>query len=192
MFLTSCGYYWQHPEELSAYYRTLSVPYIIGDLEGLFTDELVKAVGRSSQFTYSKEGEIILEGKLTNDQTTHIGWQYDRDPVKGERINRLIPNEGRREVTVQFSLVSVRTGQVLYGPIDVTAYTDYDFVDSDSLFDTSFLTPKGGRQSVLFFSLGQLDSTQGAQNAVLKPLYRKLAEKIVRGIENISFSLEQK
>jgi len=189
-FLTSCGYHWDDPEQLSAHYQTVAVPYVVGDQEGFLTDELVKAIGLSNQFTYAKGGELILEGTIVSDQTSHIGWQYDRDPTTGVRINRLVPNEGRREVAIQFSLVSARTGKVLYGPVKVTAQSDFDFVDSDSLLDTSFLTPTGGRQSALFFSLGQLDSMQGAQSAALEPLYRKLAYKIVRGMENIPFNLE--
>lgn len=187
-FLTSCGYHWEDSDQLSSHYKTVSIPYLKGDEEGLLTDELVKAIGLSSQFTYAKEGELILEGKIVSDQNSNIGWEYDSDPTTGARINRLVPNEGRRELTVRFSLVAARTGKVVYGPIDVSAHVDYDFVNSDSLLDTSFLTPTGGRQSVLFFSLGQLDSMQGAQSSAREPLYQKIATKIVRGIENVNLS----
>ena len=186
----SCGYHFEDPEQLATRYQTIEVPYVAGDQEGFLTDELVKAIGLSNRFTYAKGGELILQGTIVADQTTHIGWQYDREPTSGVRINRLVPNEGRREVTVQFSLIAARTGKVLCGPINVTAYSDFDFVDSDSLLDTSFLTPTGGRQSALFFSLGQLDSIQGAQSAALESLYQKLAYKIVRGMENIPFNLD--
>jgi len=184
-FLTGCGYHWEESDQLATHYQTLAIPYVQGDEEGFLTDALVKAVGLSNQFSYAKGGELIFEGKIISNQTSNVGWQYDRDPVSGTRINRLVPNEGRREVTVRFSLVAARTGKVVYGPIDVSAHVDYDFVDSDSLLDTSFLTPTGRRQSVLFFSLGQLDSMQGAQSSAREPLYQKLATKIVRGIENI-------
>lgn len=188
--LTGCGYHSEDPNQFSANYQTLAVPYIVGDQEGLLTDELIKAIALSGQFTYSENGELILEGKIKTDQTTHIGWQYDRDPITAKRINRLIPNEGRREVSVEFSLISARTGKCIYGPTEIKADSTYDFIDPDSPLDISFLNSAKERQSVLFFSLGQLDSSEGAQNAALAPLYRKLAYKIIYGIENIPFHLE--
>lgn len=190
LFLTGCGYHFEDPDQLGAHFQTISVPYIEGDLDGMLTDALIKAVALSNQFAYAKGGELILEGEITSDQTSHIGWQYDRSPTTSERQNRLVPNEGRREIALSFSLISARTGKTLYGPIVVKASSDFDFVDSDSLLDTSFVTPTGGRQSTLFFSLGQLDSVEGAKAAVLTPLYQKLAYKIVEGIENIPFNIE--
>lgn len=185
LLLSGCGYHWEDQERLSAHYQTVSVPYVKGDLDGLLTDALVKAIGLSNQFTYAKDGELILEAAIVSDQVNHIGWQYDRDPTSGARENRLVPNEGRLEVAVNLSLVSARTGKVLHGPIQVRAHSDFDFVDSDSLLDTSFITPTGGRQSVLFFSLGQLDSIDGAKDAARYPAFDKLARKIVEGMENL-------
>jgi len=181
-FLTSCGY---HTEDSNS--RTISIPYVKGDQEGLLTDALVKAVSLSNQFTYAKGAELTLEAEIVYDRTEHIGWKYDRKPTSGERINRLVPSEDRREVTIRFSLISERSGKVIYGPTEVTADSAFDFVDSDSSLDTSFITPSGRRSSALFFSLGQLDSAEGAKHAALTPLYRKLAHKTIEGIENISF-----
>jgi len=184
LILTGCGYHWDDPDQLSLTFQTVSIPYIAGDEEGKMTDALVKALGQSSHFSYSSEGELTLQASIASDNYSNIGWQYDREPVSGQRINRLVPNEGRREITLRFSLVSEKTGKVLYGPFTVTANTDFDFVDSDSLLDTSFLSQAGNQQSVLFFSLGQLDSKDGASESSSTPLFSKLAHQVVEGMEN--------
>lgn len=185
-FLVGCGYHFESEEDqLTCQGQTLVVPYVQGDIDGQFTDALIKAIALSPHLTYAKEGELILEASLSDDSLTHIGWQYDRDPLSGDRINRLIPNEGRLELSVTLSLTSSRTKKVLHGPITVSAHSDFDFVDTDSLLDTSFLTPDGRRQSSLFFSLGQLDSREGALESSRAFLFHKLAKKIVRGIENL-------
>jgi hypothetical protein len=48
--------------------------------------------------------------------------------------------------------------------------------------DLSFVDPHHQLLSINTFSLGQLDSVEGAQDDVLTPLYRCLAQKIVDGI----------
>ena len=185
LLCSSCGYRIDEgsvPPQLS----TLSVPYFSGDQEGILTETVVRALNISGNFEYTdREGSVILEGEVIRDHLEHIGYQYDRRPVSGKRINRLIPNEGRREITVRVSLVDSHSQEVLYGPFDVSASSDYDFVDSDSLRDTSFIDSAGERQSVLFFSLGQLDSAEGAQEATLEPLYERLALKIVEGLSHL-------
>lgn len=129
-------------------------------------------------------------GKVVSDTNEHIGYQFDRDPITGHRIHRLIPNEGRREIIVEITLTDTRTQKVLYGPEKISAFGDYDFVDSDSLRDTSFINPRGTRESSLFFSMGQLDSVDGAKATSLDPIYRELALKIVEGISNLPYNVE--
>lgn len=168
------------------------MPYFSGDQEGILTETVIRALNVSGNFAYAdREGSAILEGEVIRDHLEHIGYQYDRRPVSGKRINRLVPNEGRREITVRISLVDSRSQEVLYGPFEVSASSDYDFVDSDSLRDTSFIGSNGERQSSLFFSLGQLDSAEGAQEATLEPLYERLALKIVEGLSHLPSSFSE-
>lgn len=181
-----CGYHYDDEESLISSSKSIAIPYVKGDADGMLTDALIKAVSLSNNFTYSKHGELILEGTIISDSYEHIGYQYDRSPVSGKRINRLIPNEGRREVILSISLIDASTRKTLYGPVKVAATSDFDFVDEDSLQDTSFIDMAGTRQSALFFSLGQLDSLEGARDVSKMPLYHKLARKIATGLENLS------
>ncbi|MCB1109487.1 MAG: hypothetical protein KDK64_00755 [Chlamydiia bacterium] len=179
-------------DETFAAFPTISVPYFKGDDKGFLTDTVVKALVSSGNFNYAnKGGAMVLEGVIVSDTCEHIGYQYDRHPVSGERIHRLIPNEGRREIMVQITLIDSRSLKTLYGPFVVSASSDYDFVDSDSLQDASFINRRGVRESVLFFSLGQLDSVDGAKAASLDPIYHRLAQKITEGLSNLPYNIER-
>ncbi len=182
--LPGCGYHLQDSPRLS-----LSVPYVIGDEDGRLTDALVKEVARSSEFLYAigRTGRLVLIGEIIKDTKEHIGFQFDRRPVSGERVNRLVPNEERREVTLRLTLCDAVDGKIVYGPIDVKESSDYDFVDPDSLLDVSFVDRNGERKSSLFFSMGQLDAREGASQVALENLYKKLALTTIEGLENIEF-----
>ena len=191
--LTSCGYHVENDDDESVNVHTLEVPYFQGDKNGLLTDAVIQALVSSGNFNIVRTGGgLILEGKVVKDENENIGYQYDRDPTSGRRINRLIPNEGRREVSVEIALVNVHTQDIVKGPYVVTVFNDYDYVDSDSLQDTSFITGSGSRSSVLFFSMGQLDSIDGAQSSSLPPIYRRLGIKIAEGLVNLEPQVSRK
>lgn len=183
--LTACGYHTDEGEE------TLSIPYFKGDTNGALTDTVIKALATSGNFRYTdNNGNFLLEGTIISDTNENIGYQFDRDPISGKRIHRLVPNEGRREITVEILLTDTRTQKIIYGPVRISASGDYDFVDSDSLRDTSFINAAGARESSLFFSMGQLDSINGAQATSLDPIHRRLSLKIVEGISNLPYNAE--
>jgi hypothetical protein len=48
----------------------------------------------------------------------------------------------------------------------------------NTLKELAFHDAQGKRKKTINFSLGQLDSVEGAQDAVLTPIYRQLAQKI--------------
>ena len=88
--------------------------------------------------------------------------------------------ENRRTLTAQVSLVDTITEEVIVGPVNVKASTDYDYIDVNSLKTVSFINEQGKREKTITFSLGQLDSIEGAQDAALTPIYRQLAQKITQ------------
>ncbi len=192
LFLSGCYYHLEGEQRESFTIKKIAVPYIQGDLDGRLTETLIKTLSQSTQLAYAKKNEEwIFEGKIGEDSLEDIGYQYDRDPLSDERINRLIPNEGNRMITLSFSLIDAKTDEIVLGPVDVSASQDFDFVDTDSLFDVSYMNPEGSLEPVLFFSLGQLDSKEGAKNSALTPLYKTLSCKIVEGIEHALFHLER-
>ena len=180
LFLSNCGYRIEEKQE------TISLGSIKGDPNGAFARTLTQLLATSGRFQYQdKNGRFLLEVALIGEAHTSIGYQFDRDPLSGKTVERLVPNERRREVTAQMSLIDRRTQQVIKGPITITAFVDYDFVDSDSLKDAAFIHPDGRLETSLSFSRGQLDSIRGAQAISTSTIQKQLATKIVEGISNL-------
>ena len=187
LMIAGCGYH-SNNEEMTHQFPVISVAYFSGDRDGSLTDNIIQGLCFYG-FTYSnRKNTMILQGEMINDNTEYVGYQYDRHPLSGQLINRLIPNEGRREITIRFSLIDSDSQQALYGPFVISATSDYDFCDSDSLQSTSFIDSSGTRQSVLAFSLGQLDSAQGAHAASHVPIYQNLTRKIVEIISHLPYN----
>ena len=188
---TGCCYRLVGKSEEGLALTKIAIPYIEGDLDGKLTEALIKALSKSPQLEYSKKHEaLVFEGKIIENSLEYFGYQYDREPLSNERKNRLIPNEGTRVMALSFSLIEAKTCKVLLGPIHVSADQDFDFVDSDSLLDNFYINPNGNLEPVLFFSLGQLDTKEGAKNGALFPLYEKLSDKVIEGIEQAFFHLK--
>lgn len=182
--LSSCGYQFQNADDR----LTLSIPYVKGDQEGQLTNELIRQFAYSGFYDYVKaDGNLILKVSILGDTTEKIGFRFDRNEFTGQLETNLQPTEDRRTVTAQVVLVNSATGEEIIGPYLVSAYSDYDYTDINSIRSLSFFTPSGRRETVLNFSLGQVDSIEGAQDDAVVPLYRHLAKKIVDGI-NISSS----
>lgn len=178
LFLSSCGYRFDGGEQI-----TVSVPYVVGDQEGQLTDALIYALSNSPNFRFTKgEGKWIVKAKIKESINDRIGYQYDRDPKSGKLRDNVIGIENRRAITVEVSVVDC-CGNSVIGPQTIKAFADYDYVDSNSLQDLSFIDPTTGtRVTSIAFSLGQLDSVGSAGEDALNPIYRELAQKIVDGM----------
>ncbi len=163
---------------------TISVPYVKGDTtDGRLTNALARAVGCSSRFVFvSGNSERILKVRLIHDEKEKIGYRYDRDPISGDLEKNLVPTEGRRIIQAEVSLLDGISQETLLGPVIVSAFAEYDYVNSDNLYDLTFINSSGVRETVLNFSLGQLDSIEGAEDNALDPLYDQLAQKIINGL----------
>lgn len=178
--LTSCGYHLgrsKNTENIS-----ICVPYISDDFSGLFTNEVIKQVSNSSQMSYNfSNADYILDIKIIENSTKQIGYKYDRNN-QNVRQKNLRATEGREQITALVELIEKRTNITKFGPYKVKASSEFDYVDQDSLNDLSFIDPNGQRTTVLSFSLGQLESIESAKEAALKPLYERLAKKVVDAI----------
>ncbi|MCY3975200.1 MAG: hypothetical protein OXF02_06655 [Simkaniaceae bacterium] len=185
-----CGYRPSTPFPLSekalSPSHTIRVTKIAGDDEGKLAEALIREIGFSGILSYSEEGDLTLSATIIRNETTHIGWRYDRDAKTGARINRLVPDEGRQSVTIRFSLLSTETGERVYGPFETEGRSHFDFIDANSPQDASFFDGRGVRGSTLSFSMGQLDSREGARENNLSYLYQKIAYEMVRGMEHLS------
>lgn len=176
LFLAGCGYHFQD----TAQRTTISIPYVKGDNEGQLTSELVHLISESGAYEYVQNGgNLVLQVSVVGDAQEKIGFQYDRKEFSKKIKKDLQPNENRRTITVEVSLLDVLEGKTISGPFRVSAFSEYDYVNVNSIYDLSFVGPGNKRTTVLNFSLGQLDSIEGAQDDAIVPLYRQLAQKII-------------
>ncbi|NGX33897.1 MAG: hypothetical protein K1060chlam1_00239 [Candidatus Anoxychlamydiales bacterium] len=180
LFLTSCGYHLGRSQNYQN--AEISVPYIEKDLSGYFSQELIKQISYSSNLNYKySNADYTLCVKIIDSNTSQIGYKYDRNN-ENVRQNNLRATEGRQKITARVELIDKNSNCTKFGPFDISANADFDYVDPDSLNDLSFIDPNGNRTTVLAFSLGQLESIESAKEAASKPLYEKLAKKIVDAI----------
>ena len=177
LFLSACGY---HTGVGPSFSDTISIPYIEGDEYGRLTNELIYQLSSSGGFLYRNDGgRYLLKVKILHVGNEVIGFRHDKEKTDGTIKDNLIADEGRQTITVLASLLSRSSEEVLWGPHEVRADVDYDYVDPGSLADLSFIDSMGARRTVLNFSLGQLEPIDSAQEGALKPLYRNIARKIV-------------
>ena len=178
--MTSCGY---RSGSSSNNRLTLTVPYVEGDFYGIFTDELIKQIGVSNSIIYSNlRSDYKLVVSIVKKSVDQIGYKYDRDIYDGLKKN-LRATEGRLTVTAKVQLLEKKTDKVVLGPFTITADSEFDYVDPDSLNDLSFIDPvTKQRVTNLAYSLGQLESIESAKEATMFPLYVSLSKKIVDAI----------
>ncbi len=163
----------------------ISLTFIEGDEDGALTRAIVSrlySVGIST--TSASQAKFRLDVQLmpgTNDQ---IGYRKDRQKVGGKVRKDLVACEGRRNLSVEVSLYDCIREQIVRGPYILFADQDYDYVDGDSLRDLIFFNKAGQQETVLSFSLGQLESNEAAVAAASRPLYAQLAQKIVDSISS--------
>lgn len=180
ILLASCGYRFDLEDEGR---RTISVPYVQGDYEGKLTDAIIRALSQSGAFEYQRNrGRYSLEVTIVGDNNERIGFRRDRSPSSGKVRKNIIGTENRRSLAAEVTLIDTVTDVRLLGPITVSAWADYDYVNENALNDLSFIDGAGIRESSIQFSLGQLDSKDSAERDVLLPLYWRLAQKIIDGI----------
>lgn len=182
LLLAGCGYHFEEVESQEGVV-TISVPYIKGDPEGKFNCELVRALSSTGQFDCMQNGGgLILEASITAESDDRIGYRFDRNATTGKLRDNIVGTENRHHITAVVSLLSAYTREVVIGPQTITAFADYDYVDSNSIRDLTLITTQGSSQRVLDFSLGQLDSVSGAHDDTAVVIYRILAQKIVDGL----------
>lgn len=182
LLLSGCGYHFEGGGDQGGM-TSISIPYIKGQGLGQFNTELAQALSSSGVFDYVQSGgELILQVAIIADGDDRIGFRFDRDPTSGKLRDNILGTENRRSMTANVTLINAHTEETIFGPEVVSAIADYDYVDSNSIRDLTFTTSKGKHQRVLDFSLGQLDSFEGAHDDSAIVLYRILAQKIVDGL----------
>jgi hypothetical protein len=177
--MVSCGYRWE-PDYPSSHRPSVAVPFATGDDDGSLTYEIVQALSSSGLVDVKRsEADYRLQVAVTGLNYEPIGYRRDRQKITGEIIKQLTACEGRKMMAVEVTLYEGNSDRIAYGPYQITDDTDYDYVDGDSIQDLAFINREGNFTVVLPFSLGQLESVEAAQEAATRPLYQKIAQKIV-------------
>lgn len=185
-FLSSCGYRFEE-RETARETRTITVPYIKGDAEGIFTNELIRQLSESGYFECVRSGgDFTLSAVLSSDENDKIGYRYDRHGPRGKRRHRLVPDENRRTAVAHVSLIDGRTDEIILEPTKVFANLDYDYIDSNSIRDLLFTDSNGVPRRTISYSLGQLDSIEGAQDDSSPLAFRLLSQKIVDALIHLN------
>jgi hypothetical protein len=184
LLLFGCGYHFEGSRNDHGTV-SVSIPYIKGDSGGVLNSELAKAFASSGLFGYVQNGgELTLQAAILVDGDERIGFRFDRDPTTGDRRDNIIGTENRRSMTIEIRLLDSHTQEVLVGPKTIVAFADYDYVDSNSIRDLTFRPEHHHHEKTLDFSLGQLDSLDGAHQDASVPIFRLAAQKIVDGLLN--------
>lgn len=178
LILAACGYRVEG-DDSSQGTTSVSIPYIKGDRDGLLINALAESLSSSSLFQYTYSGgHCILEASIIADGDDRVGFRYDRNPTTGELRDNIVGTENRRTLAVEIKLLEAHSDKVLFGPETIRVEAEYDYVDDNSIYDLVFYG-NGSPQTVLNFSMGQLDSFKGGHDDTHALLYNRAAEKIV-------------
>ncbi|MBM3184461.1 MAG: hypothetical protein FJZ64_04055 [Chlamydiae bacterium] len=157
----------------------MSIPYVVGDADGALTGELARALAISGNGKVEQFGaKYRLEASIHSSEIETIGYRRDPQVTDGIQKNLLL-SERRKAIVVEAKLIEAESGKVVKGPCQIHADVDYDFIDGDSLQDLVFIGSDGLSRVTLPFSLGQLEAMDAAEEAAMRPLYGRLAQKIV-------------
>ena len=177
-FLSSCGYRYKTDTDLGKVY-SVSVPYIKGDVDAVLNSALVYQLSSSGAFRCVQTGgDYTLQVTFLSDTQRRIDFRYDRDNVSGSLERNLLGVEDRRSVVVLVSLIDAATKEVFVGPFEAASDVEYDYIDPGSPRDLIYTGSLSQTQSIIQFSLGQLDSSEGAYDDSAKLLFKKLGQRI--------------
>ena len=178
MVLAGCGYRWS-PDFPEGHRPTIVVPYVSADEDGTLTSEVIRTLTSSGIANVrTSHGDFLLKIAVVNGQNQTVGYRRDKQKVAGKISKNIVACEGRRSLSAEVTLYVGASDTIAAGPYTITADTDYDYVDGDSIQDLAFIDSHGVPTTVLPFSLGQLESIESAGEAASRPLYEKLAQKI--------------
>ncbi len=176
--LPACGYRAISSIQVS----NLPISQIESNLGGRFTSELIYQLNQLSLYDPTASG-ALLRITIADPGDEVVGFRYDRQAVSGDLEKNLMATESRKKLIATLILLDAATHQIWSDPITVSIEVEYDYIDVSSLKELSYTPPGSATEPVIHFSLGQLDSVEGAHDAALLLAYRTLAQKVVLSIQ---------
>jgi hypothetical protein len=174
--VSGCGYQWGSGGQFGA----IEVPFVQGDVDGSLTCALVHGLAASGRVVaQEKSAQYSLHVAIVDTSSETVGYRRDQQKISGEIKKNLLAVEARKKIVVEMSLYKTADNTLVYGPVRLEADSDYDYLDGDSIQDLAFIDTAGIQQTVLPFSLGQLESKETAQEATGRPLYKRLVQTMI-------------
>ncbi len=180
LLLLGCGYQTISTEDRA----TISIPYARGDEEGFLTSAVISEINRTGLYDLvNSGGELEVKIAIVGNSEEVVGFRFNRTEKKGKVEPNLLATENRRHLAAEVTVFRASEEDPILGPIVVTAFKEFDYIDASTVQELAFVRPSGKLEKVIDFSEGQLDSIEGAQDNVLVPLYDDLAKKIAAVIQ---------
>ncbi len=155
--------------------QSVGIAFIKNDLLGNLRSYLVLELEKSSLFRFSKQPELLVYVECVEKEDEDIGFQYARSVTT--RSDRLVVNEKRKWVEAVVSIKNTKTDKTVLKPTKIMAAIDFDFDPAES--DDKFTAIGPNRVPMVTFSLGELESEQGARPIAQELLMQNLAKRIV-------------
>jgi hypothetical protein len=167
-------------------FPSISIPFVEGDSDGSLTYAIVEMISISGRAKVKQSrANYRLQVKIVGSNTQAIGYRRDKQKISGKSQKNLVRSEERTTRIIEMTLYEGNGDKILQGPVRLSADSDYDCLDGDSMQDLAFINPLGIQQTVLPFSLGQLESKEAAKEAATRPLNIKIAKKVANVLFDI-------
>ncbi len=157
-----------------------SVAVIKKDPRGILRNQIAREMAFTNCLRYKDHSaKYKLLVTITEDATSKITFMWDRNPKTNADLEVFYPTEAQRQLIAKVELVDAKSGVAVIEPFFLQADSIYDFVNPTVPGTLEFNDPYVGDLSVLQYSLGQLDSEEGAEIESYEPAFEMLAKRIV-------------
>ncbi len=180
------------------------IPLIEGDKQGQLTAMVIrKLCSQSMTWNYEpvqSRADYVVHLAIINAESNPLGFKYDSLNVYDSshisdfidvRVDRLVQDEVRRVIVLEGRLCKGVKNKQVGDSFRVEGSCDYDYLNSYAVFDAAFINQEGDLESVLDFSLGQLDGLDGAQTTSTEALYSDVADNFIEGLNHLYYSLQK-
>jgi len=171
ILLSGCGY------KISSSQPSIAISHVEKDYDGMLAATLAKQL-TDKGITYNNNSNLKLIVKIIERTTNDIGYMHDKEE-NGQPKQNILACEGREKIVTEISLKNEKEGKIIIGPLKISAYSDFDFIQQDAKQELVFTDIHNQQQETLPFSLGQLEAKESAEHAAQRPLYQKLAKNII-------------
>ena len=173
----------------------VAIDRISGDPQGELTAVIIQALSRESMLWQYEPiaalADYVLHLSVLSREESPLGFRYDLESFNNIRVDRLVQDEARKSLMLEGRLCKLPSGKQVAKTFRVEGSCDYDYINSHALFDAAFVNNEGDLESVLEFSLGQLDALEGAQSASKQALYTDVANNFVEGFDYLYHTLDK-